>query len=178
MDGVPLFILMLLVGAGVLTANLMVLPVEKTVQRWYLNDAACILAKRDDLIRIGITGSYGKTSCKFILGTILSEKYNVLVPPSSYNTPMGLTRVIREQLKRSHEVLLAEMGARHVGDIRELCDLAHPKYGLITSVGPQHLETFGSIENVAKTKYELIENLPQDGCAFFPAGQWNMPQPL
>ena len=60
------------------------------------------------------------------------------------------------------------MGARNVGDIKELCDLVHPRYGLITSVGPQHLETFGSIDNIAKTKYELIESLPQDGCAFFP----------
>lgn len=168
-SGLPLFLLMLLVAVGVLTANTLVSPVEKAVQRWYMNDARRILAGRDDLIRIGITGSYGKTSCKFILGTILAEKYNVLVPPASYNTPMGLTRVVREQLKNAHEVFIAEMGARHVGDIRELCELVHPKYGLLTSVGPQHLETFGSIENIARTKYELIEGLPEDGCAFFPA---------
>ncbi len=167
--GLPLFLLLLLTAAGVMTANMLTSPVEKAVQRWYLNDARRILAGRDDLIRIGITGSYGKTSCKFILGTILAEKYNVLVPPSSYNTPMGLTRVVREQLKNAHEVFIAEMGARHVGDIRELCELVHPKYGLLTSVGPQHLETFGNIGNIAKTKYELIEGLPADGCAFFPA---------
>jgi UDP-N-acetylmuramoyl-tripeptide--D-alanyl-D-alanine ligase len=167
-SGLPLFLLLLLTAAGVFTANALVYPVEKAVQRWYINDARRILAGRD-LIRIGITGSYGKTSCKFILGTILAEKYNVLVPPASYNTPMGLTRVVREQLKNSHQVFIAEMGARHVGDIRELCGLVHPKYGLLTSVGPQHLETFGTIENIAKTKYELIEGLPEDGCAFFPA---------
>lgn len=167
--GLPLFLLLLLTAAGVLAANMLTSPVEKVVQRWYLNDARRILADRDDLIRIGITGSYGKTSCKFILGTILAEKYNVLVPPSSYNTPMGLTRVVREQLKNAHEVFIAEMGARHVGDIRELCELVHPNYGLLTSVGPQHLETFGNIQNIAKTKYELIEGLPDDGCAFFPA---------
>ena len=79
--------------------------------------------------------------------------------------------MVREQLKNSHEVFIAEMGARHVGDIRELCELVHPKFGLLTSVGPQHLETFGNIENIAKTKYELIEGLPSDGCAFFPGGQ-------
>jgi UDP-N-acetylmuramoyl-tripeptide--D-alanyl-D-alanine ligase len=169
MLGLPLFLLLLFVTAGILTANLIASPVEKAVQRWYKNDARRILSGRDDLIRIGITGSYGKTSCKFILGTILAEKYDVLVPPASYNTPMGLTRVVREQLKNAHEVLIAEMGARHVGDIRELCDLVHPKYGLLTSVGPQHLETFGSVENIARTKYELIESLPADGCAFFPA---------
>lgn len=164
----PLFVLFLLIAIGVLCANLLAKPIEKAVQRWYLNDARRKLEERSDLIRIGITGSYGKTSCKFILGTILSEKYNVLVPPSSYNTPMGVTRVIREQLKPSHEVFIAEMGARNVGDIKELCDLVHPTFGLLTSVGPQHLETFGSIENIAKTKYELIESLPPDGCAFLP----------
>jgi len=169
LSGLPLFLLMLLVAAGVLTANLLATPVEKAVQHWYMNDARRILAGRDDLIRVGITGSYGKTSCKFILGTILAEKYDVLLPPASFNTPMGLTRVVREQLKNSHDVFIAEMGARHVGDIRELVGLVHPKFGLITSVGPQHLETFGSLENIAKTKYELIEGLPNDGCAFFPA---------
>lgn len=165
---VPLFLLFLLIGTGLLCANIFAKPIEKAVQNWYLNNARKKLEERSDIIRVGITGSYGKTSCKFILGTILSEKYNVLVPPSSYNTPMGLTRVIREQMKPSHEVFIAEMGARNVGDIKELCDLVHPKFGLITSVGPQHLETFGSIDNIAKTKYELIEGLPQDGCAFFP----------
>ncbi len=164
----PFFVFFPLVGFGVLCANMFASPVEKSVQRWYFNDAKRKLAQRNDLIRIGITGSYGKTSCKFILGTILSEKYNVLVPPSSFNTPMGLTRVVREQMKPAHEVFIAEMGARNQGDILELCELVHPTYGLITSVGPQHLETFGSIETIAKTKYELIDSLPQDGCAFFP----------
>ncbi len=164
----PFFPLFLMVGIGVFCANIFAKPIEKAVQHWYMNDAKNKLNERSDLIRIGITGSYGKTSCKFILGTILSEKFNVLVPPSSFNTPMGLTRVIREQMKPSHEVFIAEMGARNMGDIKELCDLVHPKFGLLTSVGPQHLETFGSIENIAKTKYELAESLPPDGCAFFP----------
>jgi len=147
--------------------NLLMRPVETGVKRHYFNDAKDILAKRPDLIRIGITGSYGKTSTKFILGAILSEKFSTLVPPQSYNTPMGLTRVAREQLTGGHQVFIAEMGARHVGDIAELCGLVHPKYAVITSVGPQHLETFFSIENVIKTKYELVEGLPEDGVAVF-----------
>lgn len=164
--------LMSIVVAGgcllVLVANALNAPIEHLVKRRYQKDAMRRLAARPDLIRIGITGSYGKTSTKFILGTILGEKYRVLVPPSSYNTPMGLTRVIREQLTDAHEVFLAEMGAKHVGDIAELVEMVHPTMGIVTSVGPQHLETFGSIEAVAKTKYELIEGLPADGCAFFP----------
>lgn len=148
-------------------ANLVMLPVENAVKRHYFNDAKKKLESRPDLIRIGITGSYGKTSAKFILGGMLSEKFNVLVPPHSYNTPMGLTRVVREQLNEDHQVFVAEMGARYTGDIEELCELVRPKIGLITSVGKQHLETFGSLENIVNTKYELIAALPADGAAFF-----------
>lgn len=147
--------------------NLLMRPAEKAVQRYYFNDAKEKLALRKDIIKVGITGSYGKTSTKFILGTILSQKYKTLVPPSSFNTPMGLTRVIREQLTDEHQVFIAEMGARHVGDIAELCNLVHPQYAILTSVGPQHLETFFSIENVMKGKFELIEGLPEDGVAVF-----------
>ncbi|MGI5898798.1 MAG: UDP-N-acetylmuramoyl-tripeptide--D-alanyl-D-alanine ligase [Christensenellales bacterium] len=142
-------------------------PVERGINQRFFNDAKSRLEKREDLIKIGITGSYGKTSTKFILAAILSQKYNVLASPSSFNTPMGLTRVIREQLTQAHQVFIAEMGARHVGDIDELCDLVAPKYGLITSVGKQHLETFFSLQNIINTKYELIAALPEDGTAFF-----------
>ena len=152
-----------------LAAGFIMQPVEKAISNGYLNDAKRKLAAREDLIKIGITGSYGKTSTKFILASILSEKYDVLATPSSFNTPMGLTRVIREQLADHHQVFLAEMGARHVGDIKELVDLVHPKYGMITSVGAQHLETFGDVDTVANTKFELIEGLPEDGMGFFAA---------
>jgi UDP-N-acetylmuramoyl-tripeptide--D-alanyl-D-alanine ligase len=148
-------------------------PLETAINRRYFRDAQRRLRENPNLIKIGITGSYGKTSTKFILGTLLKEKYNTLVTPSSFNTPMGVTRVVREQLKPEHEVFIAEMGARHKGDIAELVDLVHPTIGILTSVGPQHLETFGSIETVAATKYELIEGLPADGAAFFAAdGGW------
>ena len=148
-------------------AGLCAWPVEKLISELYFRDARRKLLSMPDLIRIGITGSYGKTSVKFILDTILSEKYNVLVTPSSFNTPMGLTRVIRSSLNAGHQVFLAEMGARHVGDIRELCRLVHPTMGVLTSVGPQHLETFKTLDRIASTKYELIDALPEDGCAFF-----------
>lgn len=164
--------LALLVGAVfawavVLLAGVLIAPVEKGINRHFFNDAKAILAGRSDLIKIGITGSYGKTSTKFILAQILGEKYNVLASPASFNTPMGLTRVIREQLKAEHQVFIAEMGARHVGDIRELTELVAPDYGLITSVGKQHLETFFTLENIVNTKYELIEAIRPDGHAFF-----------
>ena len=144
-----------------LAAGACMKPVEKKISDHYLQDAKRRLDDRPDLIKIGITGSYGKTSTKFILATILSEKFDVLATPSSFNTPMGLTRVIREQLEKHHQVFLAEMGARHVGDIRELVELVHPRLGLLTPVGEQHLETFGDIETVANTKFELVEGLPE-----------------
>jgi len=98
---------------------------------------------------------------------MLSEKYPTLVTPASFNTPMGVTRVIRTMLEPGHRVFVAEMGARHVGDIREMCRLVHPVLGMITSVGPQHLDTFHTQERITGTKYELIEALPEDGAAFF-----------
>jgi len=151
----------------VMLAAMIAAPVEKNINNQFLNDAKARLEARPNLIRIGITGSYGKTSTKFLLRDILSVKYSVLATPSSFNTPMGVTRVIREQLTGSHQVFIAEMGARHVGDIAELVDLVHPTIGLLTSVGPQHLDTFGTIERIKNTKYELMEGLPKDGKAVF-----------
>lgn len=157
----------LLASLWVLIASLTAKPLEKTIANAYINDAKKILSNRPDLKIIGITGSYGKTSTKFILSTILSEKYSVLTPPSSYNTTMGVVRVIRERLQPDDEVFICEMGSRHIGDIKEICDTVHPQKAIITSIGPQHLDTFNSIEGVKKGKYELIEALPDDGTAVF-----------
>ena len=142
-------------------------PIEKHINQQFVNDAKARLDRIPGLIKIGITGSYGKTSTKFLLRDILSVRFSVLATPSSFNTTMGVTRVIREQLMPGHQVFIAEMGARHVGDIKELVDLVHPHMGLLTSVGPQHLDTFGTIERIKDTKYELIDGLPKDGTAIF-----------
>ncbi len=147
--------------------GLLAWPIEKGISELYFRDAQRILKSRKDLIRIGITGSWGKTSVKFILGTILEEKYHTLVTPASFNTPMGVTKVIRSKLEPGHRVFVAEMGARHVGDIKEMCRLVHPEIGILTSVGPQHLDTFKTLERVIGTKYELIDALPEDGMSFF-----------
>lgn len=141
-------------------------PIEKAINRHYINDAKRKLAENNQLRVIGITGSYGKTSMKFYLQTLLQSKYNVLVTPGNYNTPLGVTITVRNYLKPAHEIFLCEMGARYVGDIREICDIAHPDYGIITSIGPQHLETFLSMENIQKTKFELADALPEGGMLF------------
>lgn len=158
----------LLLPLWVALGGLLAWPIEKLVSEMYFRDAQKKLAQRPDIIKIGITGSYGKTSVKFILGTILQEKYQTLITPSSFNTPMGVTKIIRERLTPATQVFVAEMGARHVGDIKELCRLVHPRYGVLTSVGPQHLDTFHTLERIKNTKYELMDAIPQDGCCFFP----------
>lgn len=165
--GLP-FILAALTPFVVWLCAYIVLPVEKAINLSYFNDAKQRLAAKENLIRVGITGSFGKTSTKFFAKTILDEKYNTLATPSSFNTPMGLTRVIREQLSDENEVFLAEMGAKHRGDIAELCGLVHPTIGIISSVGKQHLDTFGDLDTIIETKYELIDALPEDGFAIFP----------
>ena len=156
--------------ANMLFANLFIDPLETAINNHYIRSAYRKLHKKEykNLIKIGITGSYGKTSTKYILQTILSEKYNVLATPESYNTTMGNVRTIREKLMPEHEVFISEMGARNRYDIREICNFVEPQIGIITSIGPQHLETFKSVENVAKTKRELLDSLPEDGVAFLP----------
>ncbi len=130
-------------------------PIEKAFSKWYVNDAKKILKNHKNLKVVGITGSYGKTTTKFILTRILSEKYNTLCTPQSFNTPMGVVRTVREHLKPQTEIFVCEMGAKNIGDIKEICDIVEPDYGIITSVGAQHLETFKTVDNVFKTKFEL-----------------------
>lgn len=140
-------------------------PVEASINRKYRNEAVNILRSMPGLTVVGITGSYGKTSTKHYLQRILSEKFEVLMTPGSYNTPMGVIRTVREMMKPYHEVFICEMGAKQVGDIKEICDMVCPHMGIITAVGPMHLESFRSIENVQKTKFELADALPSDGLA-------------
>ena len=146
-----------------LLANLVNTPVEKAINRHYYNDAKKILASNKELIVIGVTGSFGKTSTKNYLASVLAEKYNILVTPGNYNTLLGVIRTIREQLRPYHQVFIVEMGAKQKNDIKEICDLVHPTIGIVTAVGEMHLETFKSVENIQATKFELIDSLPANG---------------
>lgn len=146
-----------------LLSNLLLIPVEKHINALFYNEAVGILRSMPDLKVIGITGSYGKTSTKHYLNRILSEKYEVTMTPGSFNTTLGVIRTIREYLKPYSEVFIVEMGAKQSGDIKEICDLVHPSVGIVTAVGEQHLESFKTIENIQKTKFELIDALPNDG---------------
>ena len=143
--------------------NLINAPFERGAKRWYINDAKRILKNHNKMTVIGLTGSYGKTSTKYILSRILSEKYNVAITPGNFNTPMGIVRTVREHLKPDAQIFIVEMGAKKVGDIKEICDIIHADYGIITSIGPQHLNTFHSIENVTNTKFELADDVCKNG---------------
>lgn len=130
-------------------------PLENLIGRHYINDAKRILKSYNNLKIIGITGSYGKTTTKFILNRILSEKFNTVCTPQSFNTPFGVVRTVREHLKPQTQIFICEMGAKKTGDIKEICDIVNPDFGIITSVGEQHLDTFKSVDNVFGTKFEL-----------------------
>lgn len=147
--------------------NLINRPIEKSIRRGFCKKAKKKLEDVAGLKVIGITGSYGKTSTKYAVNTILSQKYNTLMTPESYNTTMGVVRTINEKLTPMHQLFICEMGAKYVGDIKEITDIVNPTYGILTAIGPQHLDTFKSLDNVRKTKLELIDSLPEeDGLAF------------
>ncbi len=148
-----------------LAANWLLKPVEKRITKKYYGQAAEILRQMPDLKIIGITGSYGKTSTKHYLHRILSEHFDVAMTPGNFNTTLGVVRTIREYLKPYNQAFIVEMGAKQPGDIKEICDLVHPSVGIVTAVGPMHLESFGSIDNVQRTKFELVDALPSDGLA-------------
>lgn len=102
-------------------------------------------------VKVGITGSFGKTSVKRIAAHILGSKYKVLATPASYNTPVGIAKCVGET-PPDCDIFLAEMGARRVGEIEELCNMVKPTVGVVTGVCAQHVETFGSLENIRSEK--------------------------
>lgn len=139
-----------------LIANLIISPFEKKNNQKYINKAKLILS-REGLIKIGITGSYGKTSVKEILREILSRKYVLTVTEGNYNTPLGIAKTV-EKFKDNTEVFIAEMGARHKGDICELVEIVKPDIGILTGITEQHIETFGSLTNILEEKRILIDS--------------------
>lgn len=144
-------------------ANIINKPIEKLLANNFKRKAMKKLNGMNNLSVVGITGSYGKTSSKNILNDILSVKYNSLPTPKNFNTPVGLIITINNYLDKFNDIFIAEMGAFKRGEIKELCNLVKPKYGILTKIGVAHLESFGSQENIQKGKFELIESLPSDG---------------
>ncbi len=149
----------------VFLANIINHPIERSVYNYYKRHAQNKLKSMPNLKIIGITGSYGKTSSKNILSDILNIKYNALPTPRNLNTYNGLIMTVNNNLDKFDDIFIAEMGAYVKGEIKGLCDLVHPKYGILTRIGTAHLESFGSEQNIIDGKFELIESLPEDGFA-------------
>ncbi len=147
----------------VLAANALRQPAERRLNNRFFTAAQAKLAAMPQLQTVGVTGSFGKTSVKMIAAAILREKYQVLATPASYNTPMGVSRIVNETLSPLDEIFICEMGARHRGDIQEMCELAPPDLAILTNIGEQHLETFGSLENIIAAKFDIIRALPAGG---------------
>jgi UDP-N-acetylmuramoyl-tripeptide--D-alanyl-D-alanine ligase len=142
--------------------NFALRPVEATLNRRFVASARQTLVRVDPLV-VGITGSYGKTSTKFCLGAVLGADRPTLITPASFNSFFGVVRTINEHLRPEHRAFAVEMGMFRRGDIAELCELVKPRIGVITAIGPMHLERLGSIEEIEAAKAELMEALPADG---------------
>jgi UDP-N-acetylmuramoyl-tripeptide--D-alanyl-D-alanine ligase len=151
-----------LVPVTLVAANLILAPFEARVQRRYWDEARAILRRHDPVV-IGITGSYGKTSVKHILGHILETAAPTLITPGSVNTAMGIARIVRERLGAHHRYFVVEMGAYGIGSIRRLCELTPPKLGIITAIGMAHYERFKTLDAVSHAKFELAEAARDNG---------------
>ncbi len=151
------------------TANIINAPLEAQVRRGFLRRARRRLETVHPLV-IAVAGSYGKTSTKHILAEMLERYGSTLATRKSFNTLMGVSRVLNEDLEDHHRTLVVEMDAYGPGEIASICALVHPAHALLTSVGPQHLERFGTIDRIGHALYETIEALPAGGFAVVYAG--------
>jgi UDP-N-acetylmuramoyl-tripeptide--D-alanyl-D-alanine ligase len=147
-----------------MTANLALAPVQASINWSYRVRARRKLNRVKPMV-VGITGSYGKTSTKYFTEALLSPRYRVLKTRASFNTILGICRAVNEELGPEHEVLIVEMGAYRRGEVRDMASLTRPHIGVLTAIGPQHLERFGSIETIEKAKFELLQALSDDGIA-------------
>jgi UDP-N-acetylmuramoyl-tripeptide--D-alanyl-D-alanine ligase len=163
--GAPLLVWIIpvqLIPIALVAGNLLTKPYEDKIQKRFWSEAHRKLQALNPTI-VGITGSYGKTSTKHLLGHILEMQAPTLITPGSVNTPMGIARVVREQLASHHRFFVCEMGAYGPGSIERLCRLAPPDLGVITAIGMAHYERFKTLEVIARTKFELAEAVAAKG---------------
>lgn len=161
-----LSILPLLLPWLLCVANWLEKLISGTKNRRYVQAAQQKLEK-SRCVKIGITGSFAKTSVKNFLAQLLGQKYKVLVTPESYNTPLGIAKTVNEANLDEYDFFIAEMGARHVGDIAQLCSIVQPDHCILTGICAQHLETFKSLENVVCTKGEIFSGTKANGYAVY-----------
>ena len=143
-------------------ANAAVKPIQALDNRRFVDRAKRKLAEIDPLV-IGITGSFGKTTTKACVNAVAELRGPSYATPASFNSFLGVVRAINEGLSSKHKSFVVEMGAYRRGDVAEICELVRPKVGVLTAIGPAHLERFGSIDEIEQAKGELAEALPEDG---------------
>ena len=162
------FIVFITAPLQLMLGNLLMKPVESFFRRRFINSAKQVLNAVNPIV-IGITGSYGKTTTKNFIAHILNGRYRAYATPKSYNTMMGVCIAINNDLANDYSIdyFIVEMGAYVTGEIAEICSLTPPSISVVVEVGAQHLERFGSLENTAKAKYEIIKALPSNGVGVF-----------
>lgn len=159
-------VIFLLIPFLIILCHYLLSPIEIMIKKFYMTKAKRKLSKKKNLIKVAITGSYGKTSTKNILTAMLEKEYKVCSTPKNYNTEMGLTRTILENLD-DHDILVAEFGARHKGDIEILTKMLNPDYAVLTTIGAQHIETFKNLKTIEETKNELPQFIKSNGIVIF-----------
>ena len=145
-------------------------PVESSIRQGYVRQAQARVEQVAPLV-VAVVGSYGKTSTKHVLAQLLAGQVETLPTRKSFNTLMGVTRVINEDLDPRHRLFIVEMDAYARGEIAAISDLVHPHVAVITAVGPQHLERFENQGAIANALYEVVQSLPPEGTAIIHAGE-------
>ena len=152
---VPFAVMPILTPFLLMAANGATGVFEEKRNRKFVKRAGQVLDEKE-IIRIAVVGSYGKTSVKNILKTILAEKYSVVATPQSFNTPVGIAKTVFSPDFDQKQIFIAELGARKAGDISTLCDMVKPDYAVFTGVCEQHIQGFGSLENVWTEKSNVL----------------------
>lgn len=140
-------------------AWLLLIPYEKLNRVLTVNRTRKIIQNSRHLTTIGVTGSFGKTSVKDFLYTILSGWQKTIKTPESYNTVFGISRVVDLELTSLTRIFVCEMGAYVRGEIAELCQMVPPQFAILTAIGSQHLERFKTQANTVLAKFELIDSV-------------------
>jgi len=149
-------------ASGLPTAGITVVVVEDTTTA--LGDLAAFNRQRVNIPVIAITGSNGKTTTRTMTDAVLSRRFNTLVAKASFNNEIGVPLTLL-RLNQRHECIILELGMNHPGEIRRLARLCQPDIGVITNIGPAHLEGLGTLENIAKAKGELLSEIKSSGTA-------------
>jgi len=146
-----------------LVSYFLIFPIDYLIKFLIVFFATKKIAQFPKIIIIGIAGSYGKTSFKEMLFTILSQKFNVVKTPESFNTPLGISQTILKKLNQNTQIFIVEMGEYYPGDIKKICQIAKPNIAIITGINEAHLERLKTLQNTVATIFEVAQNMEQKG---------------